>query len=699
MSLTADVLDEAIDNTLPDATDYATYDIDMPDADLLNMLVKSQDDNIEHWNKKPWDLQNTDKRNINYLLGQPEDQTITIQIDGEEFTNNRLFTSVRSILSYATGQVAQPEIGPSTSDKVQVSLARGLQMGLYEHAVAEDADELFRVALLSLITRKRAYLKMRYDPDAGVDGDIVTEFKPAEDITIDRFSSYNKDPNILYDRCRCTIDELIAMFPDKSVQILAHYSIKRGQYSQMSRMVVYYEAWFSYMKDGKKQQGLAHFLPNSNIILSKEKNPNWLYKGSAKTQKQKNVTNCPPKPYVDFSYFNLGNSPIDETCLFDQAVPLQRLINKRIKQITDNADYVNGRWVYNKKVIEEADAKRFTMAKSTNNALGADSDDVGKAIINIQSSQLPAYIYNSLIDARNELDTVMGTPSQFRGETPSSSDTLGRDQMVKQQAGMLQDDLVRAVNKAYKKYYTLKLQLMAVYYSEDHTFSQKGGDGSYLFFVVNGDNIDTNVKVGVQIDSTLPLDKASIRATALKLARLNRIDNLTLFEDLGMPDPEIRTERLSRSLLDPAGYMQSVSTDMDNTDAEQDIMQVTAGKTPDERSVYDENYLNYWNAFMTKNRFTMLPQDAKQRIVVFLQFIQQKAQAMQTLQATQTDNAGLLAFNPQPKQPNISITGALTPQEAAQVAGVQQPQPGAAAGGQAAPGQPVQLPTSVNPGQ
>lgn len=672
-----DVISEQLDGLQPDSEQYEEYNLNMDDQDLINMLIKSLDSNIEFWNRKPWNLSETDKRNIRYLLGEQED-SITIVIDDMEYNNNRLFTSVRAILSYATGQLAIPELTPSSNDPEAKKLASGLGLGLYEHSAEEDADDLFRVALMQLITRKRAYIKQRFDENAGTDGDLVSEICNPEDVVIDRYTGYKKDPNILFHKQQCSVDDLVAKFPDKEQQIYNYFNINRGVYTQMSRMVTHWEAWFGFWDGKDKKQGVAWFLPGADFLLDKMLNPNWIYKGSLSNQKDKNFLNAPPKPFTSFNYFNLGRSAIDETCLFDQAVPLQRLINKRLKQITDNADYVNGRWVYNKGAIEESDAKGFTMAKAANSTLGIDSDDVNKAIVNISSGQLPSYVYESLLDAYTQLDTIMGTPSQFRGEGSDANNTLGKDQMIKQQAGMLQDDLVRAVNKASKDYYKLKLHLMNVYYTDNHKFGQKGGDGNYRFFLFGKEPIDKNIKINVQVDSTLPIDKASIRALAESLAKMNRIDNQTLFEDLGLKDAEMRVERLLMQTLSPLGVLQSVKQQIDNNDAEMDILLVAAGTTPEERSNYDEPYLNYFNNFMTTNRFAMIQRDAPltaQRLVNFLQFVQQKAAQSANLQGTQTtapppqlDDAGLLPFQAPPIIPNVRITGALSQGDSEQMA-------------------------------
>lgn len=669
---TNNLSDEHLQSGTATDEDYEEFSLDINDTELLNLLDRSLQTDVDHWNKAPWSLAETDKRNINYLLGEKQ-QDISVVIDDREFINNRLFTATRAILSYATGQMAKVDIGPTSNDPEPKRLAKGVSLSLYQHSLDEDADDLFRIALLQLISRKRSYIKMRYDPNKGVDGDIVSELCNPEDITLDRFAGYKKAPRVRYHRLQCTISELVTKYPSKQQQIYLHYNIERGVYSQTSRMVQYYEAWFT-TTSSETTYGVAWFIQGSGFMLDKMKNPNWLYTGSTKNQRTINVLDEPPQPYVDFSYFNLGKSHIDETCLFDQAVPLQKLINKRLKQITDNADYVNGRWVMNKDSVEEADAKSF-INKGTNTTLMVKSDDVNKAVVNIQSSQLPAYVYQSLLDAYAQLDTIMGTPSQFRGEGSAAQNTLGKDLLIKQQAGILQDDLVRAVNKAARDYYRLKLHMMNVYFGEDHKFQQKGGDGNWNFFLLKDDTIHPNMKVHVETDSTLPIDKESIRAISQNLAKLNRIDNLTLFEDLGLDEPEMRTERLMRQQLSPVGYMQSMQSIQDNGDAELDIMLVTAGKTPEERSVYDDGYLTYWNNFMTTNRFAMLPQEAKQRLVIFLQFIQQKASQMAELQATQAptqvDDAGLIPYQPPMQQPKVNITGQLPPAAAEQAAGIQ----------------------------
>lgn len=640
---------------LPDEA-YETFNLTMPDDRLQKMLIDSLDENVQYWNKRPWKLQEIDKENVNFLLGDQLDDKEFLKSDAK-YIDNRLFASVRAILSYATGQLAVPEITPSKGDEVYLKGARNLQSALYQHSLDEKVDSKTRAAVLNLITRKRGYMKLRWDPNAGMNGDIVTEVCNPEDIIVDRYAGYLGNPNIIYHRIRCTIDELISRFPKKTNEILEAYSIKQGRFTQMSRYVTYFEAWFSYMDKNSPKEGVAWFVPEKNLILDKMPNPNWVYTGDDKQDKITNVLQRPPKPFIGFNYMNLGHSYIDETCLFEQAKPMQEMLNRRGRQIWENADYVNGRWVASKKVFTEEDAYKIVNKGAKTVAL-ADTDDVGKALVNVASAELPAYVYNTLLDARNEIDTMMGTPSVFRGAQPDQKDTLGRDMMVKQQSGMLQDDLVRAVSTGMEEYYKIKLQMMRTYYTDDYWFQCKGADGKYEFIMLNGDDIDSNVKVGVEVDSTLPLDKQQIRATSLELWKAGQsIDYRSLMEDLGLPNPEVRSERYMKSKLDPAGYMKSIELSTVNTDAESDIMLLIKGKVPEERDDYTPDYFNYMNRFMASNRFQKMQgektkenptgnPEAAQRILAFVMAIQDAATRTANLQDLILDDAEMIPTPP-----------------------------------------------------
>lgn len=668
---TGNAYDEAFSSVyLPDEQ-YEVFNLSMPDDRLQKLLIDSLDKDVSHWNRAPWKLQDADIENTKFFLGDQleNNQLMRSQMPGnDEYIDNRLFDSIRAILSYATGQLAMPEITPSNSDDQYLKMARSIQMALYQHSLNEQTDQKFRAALLNLLLRKRAYIKLRYDPNEGLYGDVVSEVCNPEDIIIDREAKYGQNPNRIYHRVRKTIDEWCAENPKKANEIYRLFNFKRGTLNQLSRIVNGFECWFTY-RDAKgiPREGVSWFFHDpAPLILDKMPNPNWVYTGNDLKDKQANVLFTPPKPFINFNYLNLGHSYIDETTLFEQAKPLQKILNKRLAQVQENAALTNGRWVMSKKAVNEEDGKKF-VNRGAKTVLLVNSEDVGKAVQNMAPQVMPAQVVETIMDMRNEIDVIMGTPSIFKGANPANKDTLGRDMMLKQQAGMLQDDLVRCVQYAYQNYYQVKLQMFRTYFTEDYWFSVKGGDGKYDFVMLNGDTIDANVRIGVEVDSTLPLDKAAIRQTAKELLQANKIDYLTAMEDMGLPDPDIRTERFLRSQIDMYTYMQSVETQLDSNEAEVDIMMLKANKTPQERDDYDENYLNYFNNYLTKNEFRMLQPQIQQRLTVFLQEVTQRAQRTAQLGESMLNEAGIInrpPIMPLPKRTeNIRLNAMLDPQD------------------------------------
>lgn len=657
----------------------APLSIDIPDDELVKRVVKTLQSSIDHWEQAPWLLSQTDRENIRYLLGDQLDEKYLLPHQAR-YVDNRLHAAVRAILAYATGQLAKPELLPSKTDDKYKRMAKSMEGFLYQHALDHEVNSEMRLGVKNIISRKRGCLKLRFDSDEGPFGDVCTENVDPADVVIGRYSVLGEDPGIIWHKQKSSVEEILSKFPDKKDQIFNHFGFERGTFSQMSRMETYWECWFTYFdSDSKECEAVCWFLPNSDFILDKQRNPNWIYEGDDKHQKIINLTQKPIKPFVWLNYLNTGRSFIDETCLLDQAIPMQDILNKRGRQIVENADYANPRTLIDKRVMDESDAKKFVNKAPKTIGLVDTTEtgnDIAKAVMQIPGQMLPSFVFEDKIDARQEIDVMMGTPSQFRGEQPTSKNpTLGQDLLVKNQASALQDDLVEVVNQAYREYYKKLLQMCTVYLDDDYWVMTKGKDGEYVQISLHDDNLDTNVRIGVQVDSTLPLDKPSQRATAIQLAQMpGRIDNRTLFEMLGLPDPEILAERAARATIDPLGYIASLEQKLFDSEAETDIGLLVAGKIPDERDDYSEGYLNHWNLFMTTNRFQKLSPQIQMRLQTFLQSIADKAATTEGLRSAMFNPAGILdaPVNPPAPKVDVRLLGQLDPAQSATKAGLPQ---------------------------
>lgn len=624
---------------------YELFDLELSDDKLHKMLVKSLQSNVDHWNGEPFNLGKTDEDNLRFLLGEQFDRKYLRE--GEEpVIDNRMFTSTRAVLAYVNARVATPEVAPSGSEKKQIQFAQDFKSAMYQHGVDNKLDRKAKAATKNLVVRKRGFLKLRFDPNAGPYGDIVVETIDPADIVVDRYASYLNEPNTIYHRQRCTVEELVAKFPKSKQAIYKALGFKRGVHTQMTRQETYYEAWFGYIDDqGVKRQGVAWFLEKGGVILGKMQNPNWIYTGDDMQDRLVNFTSEPIKPFVVFNYLNNGKSYIDETSLFDQARPQQKALNKRTRQIDTNADYVNGRWVADGEALSQEDASKF-INKNPKTILLVNAHKNGMSVQDavkvFDPTQLPQWFANLPFDHRNEIDQIMGTPNIFRGEQ-SKNNTLGQDERIIQQAGALQDDLATAVDDAMGDYYKKLAQMMKVYYTEDHWIEVKGDDGKYDFVVLNAETME-RVKVSVESGSTLPANKQEMRDTVLEAAKLNKIDDLSFWEGLvynKLPDPETIVERMQKQLNDPVTYLQDVEQEAFNRDADIDMTLLIANRAPKERDDYPQGYLEHFNKFVMSNAYTQLPPDAQQRITAFLADVAMKAMRTADLGMTQTDDAAV----------------------------------------------------------
>ena len=627
-----------------DNTQYELYDLELEDSKLAKMLIPALQENIDYWNSKPFELAKTDKDNNKYMLGEQLDERF-LQPHNARYIDNRIFAATRSVLAYVNARVAMPEVVPSKPGSQFKQFAEDFKSALYQHGVDSFLNIKVKSATRNLIVRKRGYLKLRFDPTLGQFGEIVVESIDPANIVIDRYARFQDNPSSIYHKQTCTVEELIAKFPEKESDINKSLSIKRGTQSQLTRRIDYYEVWFTYVdKDKRKREGLAWFMPIGQLILGKMRNPNWVYSDDQTNDMHNNITNLPIKPFIPLNYLNTGKSYVDETSLFDQAKPMQDLINKRGRQIWDNADYVNGRVIADSRVMSEEDASKF-LNKNPKTIMLVDGSKGSGNISNdmkvVEPQMLPGYVIDTLYDARNELDQIFGTPNIFRGQQQQGANTLGENMLIKQQAGALQDDIASAIDQAMGMYYRYLAQMMKVYYTEDHWVQTKGADGTYDFVVISSDNIDTGVKVSVQSGSTLPQDKDQLRAAALELAKLgpDRIDNLTLFEMLGIPDATEVAERVQKATTDPAGYLQDIEKEEFSRDANMDIAIIMAGKTPEERDEYDPGYLSYMNNFVASNKFAKLSPDVQQSITEFLKVVLDIATRTANLQSEMANAA------------------------------------------------------------
>ncbi len=613
--------------------DGAIFDLEMEDEELVRLIKKPIADAKAYWNdpKGKYNLDNVRKKNDNYWRGiQGGDWADWVE--DTPYIDNRIFISLETIVSAVTSRNAEPECLPSQETITSIQLAKDVEKALTGYADRYHlAQRVFRPAVRNLLLDRVGIVKQRWDESIGkYGGEIITESVMPEDIMVDKNAKLYENPLWIAQKLSHTVEELTIKFPDKKEFIYKILGITKGVRSQLAKVETILEVWFTYYKDGEPKEAVCWMMRDQ--ILGKMKNPNWNYKSGSKEQ-QANYLDNPVKPYFPMNYINRGNSWIDQTTATEQAIPIQDNLNKRGQQVITNADQTAGGQIFNSRMIDKSDVAKLT-GESREKVMV--DGDVRQATTRIAPPVLPSYVLEDKYDARTEVDNIFATQSVSRGEE-TGNQTLGQDKLLAQQSMGRQEDIVRAVDDCAQRVYAHTLQMMKVYYTEEHMFVVNGEDGKFDFVMMKSDRIEDGTEVRTGTGSMLPLDRAAMQERALELAKISMIDPLSLNEDLGVPNPNKRVERLlkwKQEEIAPGVYGKSIESEKFNRQAFMDMQILMANKMPKMRNEISEEYLEYLTRFMTTGDFRALKEDVKQKFIDFMTMAHE--QARQTLMAMET---------------------------------------------------------------
>lgn len=299
-------------------------------------------------------------------------------------------------------------------------------------------------------------------------------------------------------------------------------------------------------------------------VLGKNKNPHWNYETETPGQMDemgqpgqptkapgKNHFKNKKKPYIFLTFFNLGKQPHDDTNLIQQNIPLQDLINKRLVQIDLNADNANGGLAISGDSFTPEQAAKAAQAKRKGGVIYVPTGPVGDGVANLQGEQLPQFVYQSLLDYRNELRNVFGT----RGSSPQgtiSEKTVGGKVITKtQDTDRIGGGISVYLEEFTDLFFNWCVQLMYVYYDEAHSASILGREKAQEYITLSSAEFTSKLLVGVKEGSMIPHDPASERQEALELWSGHGIDPISFFERLDFPNPRESAKNLFLWLSDP----------------------------------------------------------------------------------------------------------------------------------------------------
>ena len=579
------------------------------------MIKRRADEASKHW-EKTYNLAKVRQSNSKLYNTDYAKEKLRDARYEDIFADNRLFTATRTVLPFITSRITQPEVTPANGTDTAIQFAADFEKTMVELADSLYARDKIKLAVQDLLAGQRVgVLKWVYNPAKDC---LALEHCDPASILVDGHTALHDEPTFIQHSQERSVGELLRQFPSKKEAIFRIFKIQKGVASQLEQRYRITENWM-FVDNDRGEQQLVIVWEYNGTILGKITDPNW-------REKKENVVPDHMMPFVFFNFLNDGKGYIDHTSFIEQAEHSQRNYDRRGQTIAENAQYGGvGVPVFASGAIKAETAAKVQFSPVQRIVL--DTDDLSKSFTTWNTQNLPNYIVEDKFDLRNNIDNIFGTPNVFRGEQ-SQNNTLGQDVLIRDQAEGRQQELVDCIDAAMQRFYLLEAQLIYRYFDKEKFYNFIGDDGQFEEVVISQAKIAKNVgvKIKVKSGSSLPVDRAQKRATAVKLLEMNKIGTLRAYKELGIDEPEEAFKQFLLEQAAPAQLLSEVDKGLFNSEAERDLQVVIGGQVPKEREDLHPEYIAHLNEYLLTDKYHQLPNKAQLAVSDFVQAVIVKAQ-------------------------------------------------------------------------
>lgn len=540
---------DGVDNTTGvSSTKLPELKLDMKDADIVKLTnqweeewndspkkqewVRQVEENEKYWLGKQFDMPKAEKSraNVDNLIFEsletylpqvtrrnPEPLAKLRSGEEENEENTAYLTHVKDALADIADEI-----------KLRLKLKRAARhWSIYHIGVAKPGWDLDRDIPIVRIVRPR---KMILDPDALTDEDGYTGNRAGE---------YRKMGGGTLLKIIESTQEAPKEDDKEKVDKEGIKQLKEDIKDKEGTEVKFIEWWTPEYMCWKYKE----------YILLKIKNPHWNYDreeeptgeniaeegvevddyGNTSTREVKvegvNHLPVPKIPFIFLTIFNLGDQPMDNTGLITQNLANQDRLNKRNRQIDQNADNSNNGLVVSieRSGLTQSQAKTVSQALRKGGVITIPSGDPQAAIYRPTAPNLPADIFNDRNDTRERMRDIFGT----RGSSAAGigNETTVRGKIIAR--GLDTDRIGGGVSEYLEQFaddiYNWLYQLLLVY------------DDRFQFV---GDKKPPRLVISVKEGSLLPKDSTTLANQAIELATAGKMALLDMFERLEYPNPE-----------------------------------------------------------------------------------------------------------------------------------------------------------------
>ena len=518
--------------------------LETPDEDLLTLARKWEQ--LWQVSESKKNLERKQEENERYWLA--DHSTPAQRTAGKrELTDNLVFEAVETALPFYTKQHAEPLV---SSDETPEGQALSRKVG---DRIKDLADTLrLRLKVKKAVRHWSLYylacMKLGWSMARN---EIAVQVVRPQHLVL--------DPDAVTDECEYDGDYLGHIKTDSAEDLITRFPEKKDYISEkvgekLATKLRYVEYWTPDILFWKME----------SEILGKSKNPHWNYETSTLqttvdefgqevmgpvTVPAVNHFSSRKIPFAFLSVFNLGKGPYDDTNLVEQVLALQDVVNKRQRQIDRNADSMNSGAVVSGDGFTKEQAKQVADALRKGLTIWVPAGDVNRVYKRDSGQPLPEFVYNSLVDYRNEIRNIFGVTG-LTAQGIQKTETV-RGKILVRATDADRNPLADHLEQFYDYIYNWFVQLMYVYYDEPHKVNRYQG----TTMIVSSEFVNPIV-VSVKEGSLIPKDRLTMRNEAIDLWGARAIDPLTLAERLEETNPQEFANRLVLWTLNPVGYAQ-----------------------------------------------------------------------------------------------------------------------------------------------
>lgn len=595
--------------------DRPLLSIDTPDRDLIQNFERWISDSQTYWNdRKGYNLEASRNQNERYYLGK--------QIDASKLYNyqvpyidNQIYVGAQAVMAYVSGRSPSCEIVPEDDTTQSQVLAQDLETAVNIHTERHQLAKKIKSAVKNMYTKRVGVIKLKWDDN--IKDVIPVSIDPGR-LILDKDCKQGEEPTFITEICTDSIATLMKKFPGKEDKIMQAIGRLRKTPKLMNEIVAYNEVWFTdESAEYGEQECVAWYF--KGVILDKMKNPNYLYNNEGVAIR--NFIDAPTKPYIFFNYLNDGSSLIDQTTPIEQAIPLQDILNKRGRQIIENADTANSILVLKAGSISTEDAGNIT--RDPNQVLVLDTPPeapINSAYGEIAPHLLPNYVIQDYQNIKNSIHNILGTPSQFRGDDSKRDvGTLGEAKMIQSQAGGRQDEIIQEIEYSVDRYFRLLVQMFKVYLEEAKSFANRDNDGKFVYVQMSRESMPNVANISVSHGSLLRTDRERQENVSMTLAKMGLIDPYNLFKDLSLADADKRYEALVKFKVDPTALVSDVKSEVNDREAYIDFSVIMNGQEAEPRKDIQPSYILAMRKLMMTDQFLYAKQEYQQKLIDYIE--------------------------------------------------------------------------------